>query len=189
MARPGRLELPTLCLEDAHEGALRPTTLESWDDTGLPWIALWLKELIVWGTLDPVAAYLLGRGRAGTRSEASVFARQYFESHEELEPNEMLDPSTIRKWADTLAKPAPLVPKNKPQAPLTVKLERNFPTKAARRWRVLPAEEGTRINWVEPAGFVLAVGERPADWNSAWLEDGDFFLDVESQTVSFEPFL
>jgi hypothetical protein len=117
-----------------------------------------------------------------------VFARQYFESHE-LEPNEMLDPSTIRKWADTLAKPAPLGSKNKPQAPLKVKLERKFSAKAARRWRVLPAETGTRINWVEPAGFVLAVGERPADWNSAWLEDGDFFLDVDSQTVSFEPFL
>lgn len=61
-----------IAADEAHGGALQPTTLESWDDTGLPWIALWLKELIVWGTLDPVAAYLpetirrlAGSGQAG----------------------------------------------------------------------------------------------------------------------------
>lgn len=178
-----------IAADEAHGGDLQPTTLESWDDTGLPWIALWLKELIVWGTLDPVAAYLLGRGRAVTRSEASVIANQYFESHVNLEANEMLDPSAIRKWADTVAKSAPDEAKSKPKAALKVKLARTFPPKAARRWRVLPTEVGTRINWVEPAGFLLAAGERPANWKSTWLDDGDFFLDIDSETISFEPYL
>jgi hypothetical protein len=162
---------------------------ESWDDTGLPWIALWLKELIVWGTLDPVSAYLLGRGRAGTRSEARAIASQYFETNHELQANEMINPSAIRKWADTLSRPVLSPSKSKQQSTIKVKLERKFPVRGARRWRVLPAEIGTRINWVDPAGFVLAVGERPASWNSTWLQDADFFLDLDSQTVSFEPFL
>jgi DEAD/DEAH box helicase len=178
-----------IAADEAHDGELQPTTLERWDDTGLPWIALWLKELIVWGTLDPVSAYLLGRGRAGTRTAASAIASQYFETNQELQANEMLNPSTIAKWADALSRPVLSPSKSKPQSTIKVKLEREFPVNAARRWRVLPAEIGAAINWVDPAGFVLAVGERPPSWNSTWLQDADFFLDVDSQTVSFEPFL
>jgi hypothetical protein len=178
-----------LAANEPHGGTLQPTTLDGWDETGLPWIALWLKELIVWGTLDPVAAYLLGRGRAGTRPEASKLARQYFKSHQTLPPNEQLHPATIRKWADTLPKPSLSGLRTKPRSPLNVKLERTFPKEAARRWRVLPAAVGDRISWVEPAGFVLAVGELPSSWASTFLEDGDFFLDVDTQTVSYEPYL
>src|SRR5271166_6117050 len=56
----GRCRLPAdgciiaLAENEAHGDTLQPTTLEDWDQTTLPWIALWLKELIVWGTLDPV---------------------------------------------------------------------------------------------------------------------------------------
>ncbi len=178
-----------LAANDAHGGTLQPTTLDRWNETGLPWIALWLKELIVWGTLDPVAAYLLGCGCAGTRSEASKRARQYFKSHQTLAPDEQLHPARIRKWADMLPKPSLSGSRTKPQSPLKVKLERTFPKEAERRWRVLPAEVGERIHWVEPAGFVLAVGELPSSWASTFLEDGDFFLDVDTQTVSYEPYL
>lgn len=43
----------------AYEGERRIPNIENWPDSGLPWIVFWLKELITWGTLDPVAAYLL----------------------------------------------------------------------------------------------------------------------------------
>jgi hypothetical protein len=36
--------------------------IADWPRSGLPWIAFWIKELITWGTLDPVAAFLLARG-------------------------------------------------------------------------------------------------------------------------------
>ena len=178
-----------LAADEAHKGVLQPTTLDSWDATGLPWIALWLKELIVWGTLDPVTAYLLGRGRATTRSESSNLADQYFESHQTLAPNEQLHPTTIRTWADAL--PRPSVSDSRPnfESRLNVRLERTFPEKTARRWRVLPAEFGDRMRWVDPAGFVLAEGAIPEGWINTFLDDGDFFLDVDTQTVSYEPYL
>src|ERR1035441_7911197 len=178
-----------LAANDAHGDTLQPTTLDSWNETGLPWIALRQKDIIVWGTLDPVAAYLLGRGRAGTRSESGIVASQYFDSHEGLESNEKLNPTTIRKWADALPRPRVSESRAKPESPLKVKLERKFPKHASRRGRVLPAEVGNSIHWVDPAGFELAVGELPAGWASTFLEDGDFFLDVDNRTVSYEPYL
>jgi len=178
-----------LAENEAHGDTLQPTTLEDWDQTTLPWIALWLKELIVWGTLDPVAAYLLGRSRADTRLEASKLASQYFNSHEELGTNELLDPTKIRKWANGLPKATPPDARPIPQSPLLVQLQRIFPKTAARRWRVLPAELDGRLGWVDPAGFVLATGERPSSWAPTFADDGDFFLDVDSQTVSYEPYL
>ncbi len=177
-----------LATNEAHEGELKPTTLESWSDLKLPWIALWLKELMVWGTLDPVAAYLLGRGRAGTRSEASVLAAQYYEVYGTLDPNEQLDPRTIRNWADTLPRIA-AASRPKPKGPLKAKLERTFPKKAARRWRVLPIEQENALQWIDPAGYLLASGELPPKWKASFVDDGDFFLDVDSSTVQYEPYI
>jgi hypothetical protein len=178
-----------LAANEAHGDTLQPTTLDSWNETGLPWIALWLKELIVWGTLDPVTAYLLGRGRAGTRSESSSLASQYFDSGTELESNEKLNPTTIRKWADLLPRVRVSESKPKPDFPIKVKLTRKFPKRVSHRWRVVPAEAGSTVHWVDPAGFELAVGELPPGWKSSLLEDGDFFLDIDELTVSYEAFL
>ena len=51
-------------LLDAGEGEqpIRALEIGDWPRSGLPWIAFWIKELITWGTLDPVAAFLLARG-------------------------------------------------------------------------------------------------------------------------------
>lgn len=178
-----------LAANEAHQGKLQPTTLERWRDLDLPWIALWLKELTVWGTLDPVAAYLLGRGRTGTRSEASALAVQYYEVHQTLDPDSQLDPRTIRAWAETLPKASPAGTRPSPKPPFTARLERTFPKNAARRWRVLPSQHGDRIQWIDPAGYLLASGERPQNWMPRFLDDGDFFLDVDSGNVEYEPYL
>ena len=109
---------------EAHGGTLQLTSLESWEQTGLPWIALWLKELIVWGTLNPVVAYLLGRGGANTRLDASKLALQYFQAHRRLAPNEQLPPTTIRQWGDSLPTPSLPAAKSIPPVLFKVKLER-----------------------------------------------------------------
>jgi hypothetical protein len=179
----------SLATNEAHDGELKPTTLESWGDLGLPWIALWLKELMVWGTLDPVAAYLLGRGRAGTRFEAGVLAAQYYRTYDSLGPDEQLDPRTIRQWADTLPRVAPAASRPKPNGPFRAKLERTFPKKVARRWRVLPVAREKTLQWIDPAGYLLASGELPPKWNQSFIDDGDFFLDVDSRTVQYEPYI
>ena len=46
--------------------------------SGLPWIAFWLKEIITWGTLEPVAAFLLARGDAVDRPQAEREAAAYY---------------------------------------------------------------------------------------------------------------
>ncbi|WP_298914810.1 DEAD/DEAH box helicase [uncultured Nostoc sp.] len=68
-----------LAIDEAFgEGALEPTSLENWPRIGLPWIVFWMKELIAWGTLDPVAAYLLARvDRVITRTQAEGEQRDF----------------------------------------------------------------------------------------------------------------
>ena len=69
-----RLHNSALTVNELHQGHLEPTTLEIWPQTGLPWIVFWLKELIVWGTHNPVAAYLLTTGIAETQRDAQRIA-------------------------------------------------------------------------------------------------------------------
>jgi hypothetical protein len=178
-----------IATDEAHGGSLEATTLESWDKTGLPWIALWLKEMIVWGTLDPVTAYLLGRGLVGTRSEGASLASEYFKAHAELSSDEQLHPSTIRKWADTLPKASGKETAKKSAFEQHVKLIAKFPEAGERRWRVLPATANGAINWVDPAGFILAVSDSPANWSSESAESSDFFLDVDASKVSRRAYL
>ena len=58
----------------ADEQPIRALEIDDWPRSGLPWIAFWLKELITWGTLDPVAAVLLARGDAIDRPQAELDA-------------------------------------------------------------------------------------------------------------------
>lgn len=178
-----------LAVNEANDNELRPTTLDTWAELNLPWVALWLKELLVWGTLDPVTAYVLGRSRAGTRGEAAALAANYYEVYGSLEADEQLNPKTIRAWADALPARATGTRRKRLRMPLKAKLERAFPPQVARRWRVLPAENGDRIFWIDPTGYVLASSQRSSDWVSTYLEDGDFILDVDAQRVEYEAFL
>lgn len=178
-----------IAADDAHGGVLKPTSLETWPTLGLPWIALWLKELITWGTLDPVAAYVLGRGRAGTRAEARERSSQYYEQYESLDADGKLNPTLIRTWAETLPRAKQESTRVAPPAPLKATLERQFPSQAARNWRVLPVEMGEHLSWVDVAGFVLASSQRPASWRSELLEHGDFTLALDEGVVKYVPYL
>jgi len=178
-----------LAADEASRSALVSTTLENWPETGLPWVALWLKELVVWGTLDPIVAYLLGHGRAWTRKDGEQLSRDYVKLHRDSSANEILDPSLIRKWAARLYEDPKGDVEEGRRPPLPVKLERLFPEEQPRRWRGLPALFKSRIQWVDPAGFVMATGNVPRDWNPSWLFERDFFLDVDSRQVFSQPYL
>ena len=87
-------------LMDGAEGEepIRALEIDDWPRTGLPWIAFWMKELITWGTLDPVAAFLLARGDAIDRPLAEADARAYYqEVQENMQGNDVLDPRRIRE--------------------------------------------------------------------------------------------
>ncbi len=70
-----------LASDEAFGDPLEPFSLENWSQIGLPWIVFWMKELIVWGTLDPVAAYLLARvDEVTTRTQAEELSQIYYQS-------------------------------------------------------------------------------------------------------------
>src|SRR4029453_1357048 len=75
-------ELPSIVFDELRGGHPRPLTLTDWPSTQLPWVAFWMKELIVWGVLDPVAAFLMSRKLVWTRQESEIMAQEYYENQD-----------------------------------------------------------------------------------------------------------
>jgi hypothetical protein len=176
--------------EEISGGQLKATTLDDWELTGLPWITFWLKELMTWGTLDPVAAYLMSNGISLTRTEAEQQAGEYYMSLAAVGDNELLDPRAIRDWASTTF---PM-----PSTERTQSLRRQIPVaivdqailSTARQYRVLPVVEEAAIGWIDVAGYLLAKSARDAlnelDVGSQAI---DFVLDPRTSQVIASPYL
>lgn len=169
---------------------MHPLTLQDWPLTGLPWAAFWLKELLTWGTLDPVAAFLLAKGLRVTRMESEETAQAYYRSlPADVEANEILNPSSVRKWADDMVNGEEPDEQSKPLRHIQAELLRDFGGTAQRQWPVLPVDQGTNLYWVDPAGFPLASSEKPKAWQAEYLEDYDFTLDTAKGSVSAKRYL
>jgi hypothetical protein len=174
-----------LAIDEAYGGELLELSLEDWPQTGLPWIAFWLKELIVWGTLEPVAAYLLARGIVVTRADGETLAQRYREQFQDQTPNELLNAATIRDWTQqAFSSLDRVLPALRPSSQIRVNLLRDFSNAPRQRWRVVPLEVSNEIRWFDPAGFPLAICQRPEDWQSDYLNTYDFMLDPDNQVVS-----
>jgi hypothetical protein len=171
-------------LLSAGEGDQPVLALEigDWPRTSLPWIAFWMKELITWGTLDPVAAFLLARGGAMDRPQAEADARTYYDgSREEPDPNEVLDPRRIREWVDArrLPREAPVTFRG-----LTIEVELSRPAVdyLTPRLTVTPLDVEDNLIWIDPAGYTVARSERPLDWPDR-PSSFDFELDVAEARI------
>jgi hypothetical protein len=169
-------------LLDGAEGPhqIRALEIGDWPRSGLPWIAFWMKELITWGTLDPVAAFLLARGDAVDRPGAEAEARNYYEGlPQNVDPNDVLDPRQIRDWVGSRR----------------VRREEAFPVTefAIEAVLVRPAADYSMVRfsvtsidvvdgliWIDPAGYTVARSEKPHDWPED-PSNFEFELDV-SQT-------
>lgn len=169
-------------------GPVDALSIDDWPRSGLPWIAFWLKELVNWGTLDPVAAFLLARGNARDRVQAEADASGYYDQLEdEIGPNDALDPRRIRDWVDA-RRPATARRETTSDIVLNAVLERPLTDYRARRLSVLPIADGAGLSWIDPAGYAVARSERPENW------DGQaalyrFELAVDTQTVTGEAYL
>lgn len=53
-------------------------SLDMWSSADIPAAALWIKDLVLWGTLEPAAAYALSRRLADARSNAEALAAEYY---------------------------------------------------------------------------------------------------------------
>lgn len=154
-----------LLLDTTDDGQpIRALEIADWPMSGLPWIGFWLKELISWGTLDPVAAFLLARGDAVDRPQAELDAKDYYEGRPAGEDaNALLDPRTIRAWVE--ARQAPRAARLG-TATIAIEVECVRSTEAYRQQRlvVLPLIEGGAIIWLDPAGYEVARSIKPGDW-------------------------
>jgi hypothetical protein len=174
----------SIAFDEAHEGSLKPLTLTDWPSTGLPWIAFWMKELIVWGILDPVAAFLMSRRLAWTRQEAETAARDYYSNQGSVSvSNDLLNPLSIRDWCQSLHFSEQSHIYDTQIRRFSVHLLRDFSKTPKFEFRVIPVEMNDNLVWLDPAGFPLAKSGKPNSWSGDNLGDYDFILQSKEQVV------
>lgn len=176
-----------LAIDEAFgEMPLEPFSLENWPRIGLPWIVFWMKELIVWGTLDPVAAYLLARiDGVTTRRQAEELSQSYYQSVSSLSANDQISPIAIRNWAQQAFASIEQQPLQlRPSQQIAVNLLRDFSLLSEQTWRVMPVEVGDQIHWLDPAGFPLASCPKPENWQEKYLSRFDFELNSNLRVVT-----
>lgn len=152
----------------------RAITLDDWSLTGLPWIGFWLKDLLLTGTLDPVAAFMLERGIFLTRVEAEKHAAAYYSEETSGDP---LDPRSIRDWC--LLK-YPTDQAVEVDSPISHQVELSFPAwqYTEKHVPVFSDSQNGYCNWRDAAGHTVASGAAP-------LESSNFryFLNVDESKV------
>jgi hypothetical protein len=165
---------------------IRALEIADWPTTGLPWIAFWLKELINWGTLDPVAAFLLARGDAVDRPQAENDARDYYVGTDLMDANEVLDPRLIRDWVEARGGPRAIRSVRQPIT-LSVQLARPAASFRQERLTVFPLSDQEQIIWLDPAGYEVArsaASSEPLDTSKFQFE-----LFVPRSFITGEPYL
>ena len=172
-----------LILEDSFGEYMGEPSLERWPQTGLPWIVYWLKELLTWGTLDPVVAYLLALGYAQTRPDAEELAVLYHQLQQTAPPELRLSAVTIRDWCATLPRLGGDLERQMPPLRITVTLRRRVDHVVQRPWHVLPVVRARQLLWFDPAGYILAESTLPEVWLESFRNRYDFVLDLDSRTV------
>jgi len=126
-----------------------------WEAAGVPWSAVWIKDLLTWGVLDPVAAYVLSRGIVDTRAEARAATDEYYSSAERPD-GDPLDVNRIRVWAEEQW-PRTTTREPRPDRRISVQVSPRIQgVNLEKSWRVLPLWASGEIVWTDPAGFELA---------------------------------
>jgi len=172
-----------------HGGQLLPATLEQWNQTELPWSVFWLKELVTWGTLEPVAAFLMARSLARTRNEAETLAVEYYTSSFAGEASDPLDPRAIRDWTEARF---PVGVSEQIGLPKDIQVDMADSSLSGfdGNIRVMPIELNSRIEWIDCAGFVLASSSKKSlKITSEVIRRVDYSLWPKDSTVSVEWYL
>lgn len=155
-----------LLLDSAEDGQpVRALEIDDWPKTGLPWIAFWLKELLSWGTIDPVAAFLLARGDAIDRPQAEAEAMAYYQTRrDEADANATLDPRVIREWVEARK---PVYPTRTSPTMTVVETALVRPASDFRQGRlsVSPLDDQGSLSWIDPAGYEVARSKEPDGWS------------------------
>ncbi|MGY3133768.1 hypothetical protein ACVWZM_004450 [Bradyrhizobium sp. USDA 4501] len=159
-------------------GAADPLAVPSLADwrvtTGLPWFGFWARELLRWGTHDPLVAYALAQGLAHTRERAAErrveFETWLHANHVDIEPDDYIDPQLFLEWQSSLPRRERA---STTFAPAPVELTGTNGTR--HRYNVIPVPNGAHVSWLDAAGFELA---RSKDFAGAY-DNGSVRNDYE----------
>jgi len=179
-----------LLMDDTEDGQpVRALEIEDWPRSGLPWIAFWMKELIAWGTLDPVAAYLLARGDAIDRRQAEADGQLYYDRWpQNADANEILDPRRIRDWLEVRRVQQGEGPMAIRELVVEATLARAAADYVNPRLTVTPLEIGGELVWIDSAGYSVAQSERPVGW-PAQPSSFEFELNVTEERIVGEAYM
>jgi hypothetical protein len=155
----------SLLLDTGDDGLpIAALEIDNWPRSGLPWIAFWLKELLTWGTLEPVAAFLLARGNAVDRPQAERESEAYYEQLPGgLDDNEKLNPRRVREWLNERGAGVQAARAAGPR-PIDVTLARNADAYVEQLLNVMHVETRDGLSWIDGAGYLVARSARPGDW-------------------------
>jgi hypothetical protein len=175
-------------LNEGEGEPVRPLEIDDWPRAGLPWVAFWLKELLTWGTLEPVAAFLLARGHVKTRPEAERRAVGYYASRPAgTDANGLLDPRLIREWAQE-NRPREQEPAHREEFEIAITLTRDRPRYRYSVLHVTPIEVNERWTWIDKAGYSVAQSAIIEDLRGR-AEQYEFLLNVPQRIVRGRPYL
>ena len=158
------------------------------EKTGLPWIIFWLKDIITWGTLDPVTAYIMANDSSViTRVDAQKISQNYYNNYGYINNDEIFNPDTIKKWYHIYKiqynKHAEEEHNNEEQ--FQVKLDRNSILYTQLKYRVIPIIKNNKIYWIDIAGYIMAV----SDIGKFNVYDNDYILYPKEKRVISSKYL
>ena len=158
------------------------------EKTGLPWIIFWLKDIITWGTLDPVTAYIMANDSSViTRVDAQKISQNYYNNYGYINNDEIFNPDTIKKWYHIYKiqynKHAEEEHNNEEQ--FQVKLDRNSILYTQLKYRVIPIIKNNKIYWIDIAGYIMAV----SDIGKINVYDNDYILYPKEKRVISSKYL
>lgn len=140
-----------------NAGDMATPTLELWRaTTDLPWAGFWFRELLRWGTLDPLVAFVLSQGLAETREEARAMRPRYeawlAESEIIATAEALIDPQNFLAWQRAVA-----VEPNAGADVVTSSVAQYTGVDGRRpRYDVMPLASEAQIEWIDPAGYAVA---------------------------------
>ncbi|WP_210242332.1 DEAD/DEAH box helicase [Mesorhizobium sp. B2-6-4] len=161
-----------------------PPTLATWKDvTELPWFAFWAKELLRWGTLEPLVAFVLSQGMARSRAEAKLLRPAFVEwlyQQQDLaqaDDEDLIDPNHFMAWARS-RRSSPAA--NGPPARVDVNLTGTSGNRGS--YAVLPVLREDRVLWLDASGYEIAQSDNPDGFVEANPHRNDYELTTDGVT-------
>jgi hypothetical protein len=154
--------------------------------TGLSWSAIWIRELIAWGSLEPLVAYLMATNQAATRQEALARLSDYHVWLQAragaLMEEDIYHPQRFREWAEE-DRPRS-VPEGESASEIAAVSVGHFPPRSP-SYPVIALTEDERVTWLDPAGYALAHSRQP-DSSVRIVNHQRAWFSPSSQQVSLE---